>query len=90
MWLAPNVVTLIGYVVNFIPTILVNVFYGSSLEGHVDSWYCWSIAFTYLFYVIMDCSDGKQARRTGSSSPVGMLFDHFCDATVSLLNSWTI
>eukprot|EP00201_Polytomella_parva_P004679 CAMPEP_0175087118 /NCGR_PEP_ID=MMETSP0052_2-20121109/29649_1 /TAXON_ID=51329 ORGANISM="Polytomella parva, Strain SAG 63-3" /NCGR_SAMPLE_ID=MMETSP0052_2 /ASSEMBLY_ACC=CAM_ASM_000194 /LENGTH=298 /DNA_ID=CAMNT_0016359421 /DNA_START=221 /DNA_END=1117 /DNA_ORIENTATION=+ len=28
----------------------------------------------------MDCIDGKQARRTGSSSPLGQLFDHGCDA----------
>jgi len=24
--------------------------------------------------------DGKQARKTGNSSPLGMLFDHGCDA----------
>lgn len=24
--------------------------------------------------------DGKQARRTGNSSPLGLLFDHGCDA----------
>ncbi len=28
----------------------------------------------------MDAIDGKQARRTGSSSPLGELFDHGCDA----------
>jgi ethanolaminephosphotransferase len=28
----------------------------------------------------MDAVDGKQARRTGSSSPLGQLFDHGCDA----------
>ena len=59
MWLAPNVVTLVGYLVNFIPTILVNVYYGSSLEGRVDNWYCWSIAITFAIYSIMDNCDGK-------------------------------
>ena len=38
----------------------------------------------------MDNSDGKQARRTGSSSPVGMLFDHFCDAQIAVMNCFTI
>ena len=27
-------------------------------------------------YMHLDCIDGKQARRTGSSSPLGQLFDH--------------
>lgn len=29
-----------------------------------------------LFYLHLDCIDGKQARRTKSSSPLGQLFDH--------------
>jgi ethanolaminephosphotransferase len=33
-----------------------------------------------LTYTNLDCIDGKQARRTGSSSPLGQLFDHGCDA----------
>ncbi|KAK4530881.1 hypothetical protein CCYA_CCYA06G1738 [Cyanidiococcus yangmingshanensis] len=31
-------------------------------------------------YQILDNLDGRQARRTGSSSPLGHLFDHGCDA----------
>lgn len=31
-------------------------------------------------YSTMDNIDGKQARRTGSASPLGELFDHGCDA----------
>ena len=37
----------------------------------------------------LDNLDGKQARRTGSSSPLGLLFDHGCDAfntTVGAVN----
>jgi ethanolaminephosphotransferase len=29
---------------------------------------------------MLDEMDGKQARRTGNSSPLGMLFDHGVDA----------
>lgn len=29
-----------------------------------------------LAYLHLDCLDGKQARRTSSSSPLGQLFDH--------------
>jgi len=28
----------------------------------------------------LDAMDGKQARRTKSSSPLGQLFDHGCDS----------
>jgi len=86
----PNLVTLSGFIVNLIPLILCQFLYGSSLEGPVDSWWCFVIAFTYIFYTVMDNSDGKQARRTGASSPVGMLFDHFCDAQIAVINCFTI
>ena len=33
-----------------------------------------------LAYQTLDAIDGKQARRTNSSSPLGELFDHGCDA----------
>ena len=37
-------------------------------------------AFCFWVYQTMDAMDGKQARRTGASSPLGQLFDHGCDA----------
>ncbi len=33
-----------------------------------------------FIYQTLDNIDGKQARKTGNSSPLGMLFDHGCDA----------
>ena len=40
-------------------------------------------SFKSLGTAFPPCSmDGKQARRTGSSSPLGQLFDHGCDALV--------
>ena len=38
------------------------------------------MAFTVLGYQTLDAVDGKQARRTNTSSPLGQLFDHGCDA----------
>lgn len=38
----------------------------------------WSIGL--FIYQSLDAIDGKQARRTGSSSPLGEVFDHGCDA----------
>lgn len=37
-------------------------------------------ALCFWIYSTMDNIDGKQARRTNSSSPLGELFDHGCDA----------
>jgi len=36
--------------------------------------------FGLFVYQSLDAIDGKQARRTGSSSPLGELFDHGCDS----------
>jgi ethanolaminephosphotransferase len=40
--------------------------------------------FAILFYHTADCCDGKQARRTGTSSPLGQLFDHGLDCFATL------
>jgi len=42
-------------------------------------------AFCLFFYQTFDALDGKQARRTLSSSPLGELFDHGCDAISTVL-----
>jgi ethanolaminephosphotransferase len=38
-----------------------------------------------FFYQTLDAVDGKQARRTQSSSPLGQLFDHGCDGINTML-----
>ncbi|GMF65341.1 unnamed protein product [Phytophthora lilii] len=43
-------------------------------------------ALGLFFYQTMDALDGKQARRTGASSPLGQLFDHGCDAVCTVFN----
>ena len=37
-------------------------------------------AVGFFLYQSLDAIDGKQARRTNTSSPLGELFDHGCDA----------
>jgi ethanolaminephosphotransferase len=69
-----------------VPTLLLFSLFGMAFEGHVDSWWCYLQAFSYLAYRMLDELDGKQARKTGNSSPLGLLFDHGCDSfTTSLL-----
>lgn len=87
LWLAPNLITFIGFLVNLIPSVLVIAIYGYDLFGNLDAWFCYVIGVTYTFYIIMDNCDGKQARRTKTSSPMGMIFDHQCDAIVAVINN---
>ena len=46
--------------------------------------------FALFAYQTLDACDGKHARRTGMSSPVGQLFDHGCDALHCVLGVWTL
>jgi len=45
-----------------------------------------------LLYQTLDNMDGKQSRKTQTSSPLGLLFDHGCDAVNSMFGSanWII
>ncbi|CDW83660.1 UNKNOWN [Stylonychia lemnae] len=54
--------------------------YGQNFEGEVPAWWCYFEAVSYLIYRMLDEMDGKQARKTGNSSPLGLLFDHGCDS----------
>ncbi|BGP50577.1 hypothetical protein JCM10450v2_006496 [Rhodotorula kratochvilovae] len=78
-WLAPNLITLIGFAavaLNFVSVALVC----PTLAGSESAWLWATCAAGLFFYQMMDNIDGKQARRTGTSSPMGELFDHGCDA----------
>ena len=78
-WLAPNVITVSGFFLNII-YFLITGYYTGFRGGEVPPWACFFSAFCYLLYQILDNIDGKQARRTNSSSPLGLLVDHGTDA----------
>jgi ethanolaminephosphotransferase len=42
-------------------------------------------AILYFLYHIFDVLDGKHSRNTGTSSPLGLLMDHGCDALTTFL-----
>ncbi|KAM4689318.1 ethanolaminephosphotransferase 1-like [Discoglossus pictus] len=87
LWIAPNLLTLSGFLI-----ILVNYFilsfydwnYKASGAGqeHIPNWVWVSAALGNFLAYALDSIDGKHARRTQSSSPLGELFDHGLD-------SWT-
>ena len=79
LWMAPNLVTLVGFSV--LSTLLVLTFmYDHQLEGKSPSWVYFVFSVAVIMCQTLDAMDGKQARRTNSSSPLGQLFDHGCDA----------
>jgi len=90
-YVAPNTITLFGlscmvasYVFMWyhVPTVLLD----SSNEDPPRWIFIWN-ALSILIYQTTDNMDGKQARRTNSSSPLGLLFDHGVDAVNSLFGS---
>ncbi|KAI3633506.1 hypothetical protein MIR68_008453 [Amoeboaphelidium protococcarum] len=82
LWMAPNLITLLG-----LCFVIVNVILIWMLNPDMDvnssqapRWLCFTSAIGLWLYSTFDNVDGKQARRTNSSSPLGELFDHGCDA----------
>jgi len=83
-WMAPNLITLIGFSCNLISHIWVLVLFGNNIFGAIPAWLLIFAAVMHICYMNLDNIDGKQARKTGNSSPLGLLFDHGCDA----MNTW--
>jgi phosphatidylglycerophosphate synthase len=54
--------------------------YDLTLSNNIPRWTFFFAAFCQFLYQTLDAVDGKQARRTRSSSPLGQLFDHGCDS----------
>ncbi|KAJ0322514.1 hypothetical protein COL5a_008744 [Colletotrichum fioriniae] len=79
LWLAPNMVTLLGFFM-ILGNIGLLVIFMPDLVGPGPSWLYYSFAFGLFMYQTMDNLDGKQARRTGTSSGLGELFDHGIDS----------
>jgi ethanolaminephosphotransferase len=107
MSVAPNTITLIGLVLMAASYCFSWYYVPNFREQHnhnttnsnesipldiVPRWIFLYNAIAILIYQTLDNMDGKQARKTSSSSPLGLLFDHGCDAVNSLFGSvnWII
>lgn len=88
MWVAPNVLTLIG--LGFSIAGLLPVYYHCRIMSEpAPIWmYVWA-AICLFSYQTLDNMDGVQARRTGTSSSFGQLLDHGCDAINATLSTAT-
>lgn len=101
MSLAPNAVTSIGTVCLLLSSCVTAWAFvacaGSALPqmstltaactavGGMPRWVFALNALCAWLYNTLDSIDGKQARRTSSSSPLGQLFDHGCDGLAACL-----
>ncbi|XP_034104483.1 cholinephosphotransferase 1 isoform X1 [Drosophila nasuta] len=79
LWLAPNLITIVGLILNIVTTLILICYSPNGVEPP-PRWTCFLCALGLFIYQSLDSIDGKQARRTNTSSPLGELFDHGCDS----------
>jgi ethanolaminephosphotransferase len=85
-WVAPNLITLLSFLFNFFTFIIILIECGNDYTKPLSRATCLLQAMSHFIYIILDNLDGKQARKTFSSSPLGLLFDHGFDT----LTTWTV
>ena len=84
-WVAPNLLTLASLLCASLAYVLLAV-YTPAFRGQPPHLAFFVAAALMFAYQTLDAIDGKQARRTGSSSPLGQLFDHGCDAVCAVFH----
>jgi len=73
--MAPNTVTLIGFV--FMAASYGSMlYYDSTFTKDIPHWVYIFASICQFIYQTLDAVDGKHARTTKASSPLGQLFDH--------------
>ncbi|XP_070492641.1 choline/ethanolaminephosphotransferase 1-like [Chironomus tepperi] len=81
LWIAPNLITIIGLLINILTSLALIYYNPDGKDTNLPPrWTYLLCAFGLFAYQSLDAIDGKQARRTGTSSPLGELFDHGCDS----------
>ena len=83
MWIAPNMITFAAFMIEF-ATFIVSFSFSDCLESEIPRWACILNGVSILIYQTLDNLDGRQARRTETSSALGQFFDHGCDAVNSI------
>ncbi|PSS13510.1 Choline/ethanolaminephosphotransferase [Actinidia chinensis var. chinensis] len=86
LWMPPNMITLTGFMFLVISALL-GYIYSPRLDSPPPRWVNFAHGLLLFLYQTFDAVDGKQARRTNSSSPLGELFDHGCDALACALEA---
>ena len=88
--MAPNVITFTGFLLTVLNFFLLAIYdyhftAADQTPNPIPDW-IWIIAAINIFVAYnLDGIDGKQARRTGTSGPLGELFDHGLDSYSTVL-----
>ncbi|TDH65385.1 hypothetical protein CCR75_002030 [Bremia lactucae] len=86
--LAPNAITILALSLVILSHIVM-IWYSPNMVEEAPRWVYAYAGLSLLFYQVLDVADGKQARKTGNSSPLGLLFDHGCDALNVVISACT-
>jgi ethanolaminephosphotransferase len=86
--LAPNAITILALSLVACAHLCM-LYFSPNMEEVAPSWVYAAAGISLLVYQILDVADGKQARKTGNSSPLGLLFDHGCDALNVVISACT-
>ena len=89
-WLAPNLITLISLCFNIFASFISYLDGGFDFSFKLKRSTCFIIGMFQLIYQLLDNIDGKQARRTGNSTPFGMLMDHRCDVFTNIFTAYNL
>uniref|UniRef100_A0A1B6CBA2 Ethanolaminephosphotransferase 1 n=1 Tax=Clastoptera arizonana TaxID=38151 RepID=A0A1B6CBA2_9HEMI len=92
-WIAPNVLTFVGFLFTAGTCLLLSIydyqFYASSSDHPeyppIPQWVFLVSGVSVFVAYTLDGIDGKQARRTETSGPIGELFDHGLDSWTAVL-----
>ena len=88
--LAPNVLTLLSLVFNIISFLFTVYETGNDFSHELSRFACGVQTIAHFMYILLDNLDGKQARRTGTSSSYGMLLDHGCDVFTNIIVCYNV
>ena len=66
LWIAPNLITLLGFIANAQAFFIAVYYCGLEGTGEAPSWVYFNLALSLFVYQTLDAIDGKQARRTGT------------------------
>eukprot|EP00931_Biecheleriopsis_adriatica_P085848 TRINITY_DN60633_c0_g1_i1.p1 TRINITY_DN60633_c0_g1~~TRINITY_DN60633_c0_g1_i1.p1 ORF type:complete len:420 (+),score=55.52 TRINITY_DN60633_c0_g1_i1:63-1322(+) len=83
-WLAPNLITVVGTIGVCMTTVAL-VANAPTFTESAPAMVYGLAALGIFLYQTLDAIDGKQARATGTSSPLGQICDHGCDSLASSL-----
>ncbi|KCV71063.1 hypothetical protein H696_02013 [Fonticula alba] len=86
-WVAPNLVTLTGLLFIVANVLTLWALTGLEMESSGPAWMYYWFGLGLFAYTSLDAIDGKQARKTNTSGPLGELFDHGCDAINTFLGT---